>query len=142
MHYINYLLVGLLIFIIYKVITEKRVKAARAQRIEPCRDCGAPGQLEEDYFDYHVRCTSKFCAMAGPKGSSEEAAISNWNNLASMSTVVAWQFQAAGLALENQRLKTILQGILDNDGGEKGYNAFELINFRKQARNALEARHG
>ena len=59
---------------------------------------------------------------------------------AQRSALIAWQFQAAGAALENHRLKAILQGILDNDGGETGFNAFELNKFRQQAHAAIGER--
>ena len=106
MHYINYLLVIALVFIVCKMISNK--KAGLSKAIEPCKFCGAPGQLSEDYFDFQVICTNPCCAMAGPKGYCEIEAVALWNNLPSMATVVAWQFQAAGLELALQREKAVV----------------------------------
>lgn len=103
MHYLNYISIAALAFIFYKLITDKSGSPAGARHIEPCRVCGAPGQLKEDFLDSHVQCSNIYCAMAGPLGCCEVEAISAWNNLPSMSAIVAWQFQAAGLALALQR---------------------------------------
>lgn len=102
MHYINYLLVIALVFVVCKLICNK--KAGLSTAIEPCKVCGAAGKLNEDFFESHVSCTNPFCAMAGPKGCCEIGAIDLWNNLPSMTTVVAWQFQAAGAALALQKI--------------------------------------
>lgn len=106
----------------------------------PCPNCGAEkiDRHRDEHEKFFVQCSS--CGLSGTHEDCGISAITTWNALPRMSTIVVWQFQAAGGALENQRLKTILQGILDNDGGEKGYNGFELIKFRKQARQILEYR--
>ena len=49
--------------------------------------------------------------MQGPYGKDEIAAVKAWNAIPSMTTVVAWQFQAAGAALENQRLRAVLKSV-------------------------------
>lgn len=71
--------------------------------IEPCKQCGATALLDGVGQDTFVRCSNHNCAMQGPYGSDDMAAIAAWNNLPSMSAIVAWQFQAAGLALALQR---------------------------------------
>ena len=51
---------------------------------------------------YWVYCQD--CLTTGPSSATEHGAIFAWNAMPRMSTIIAWQFQAAGLALENQRL--------------------------------------
>ena len=73
--------------------------------IAPCPICGANADLDGVGQDTFVRCLSHNCAMQGPYGKDEIAAVKAWNAIPSMTTVVAWQFQAAGAALENQKLR-------------------------------------
>lgn len=105
------------------------------QELKPCPHCGSIDVYVRGRINAQVTC--RICGMEGPEPWGNKAAIAAWNNLPRMSTIIAWQFQAAGAVLENQRLKAILQGILDNDGGETGFNAFELDKFRQQARAAI-----
>lgn len=72
--------------------------------IAPCPICGANAELDGVGQDTFVRCLSHNCAMQGPYGKDEIAAVKAWNAIPSMTTVVAWQFQAAGAALALQRL--------------------------------------
>ena len=74
--------------------------------IEPCKQCGATALLDGVGQDTFVRCLNHNCAMQGPYGADDMAAIAAWNNIPSMSTIIAWQFQAAGAALALQRLMT------------------------------------
>lgn len=109
--------------------------------ILPCPECGDDCLIvakNSPSGKWHTYCV---CGHIGRFYPTRKKAIDAHNALPRMSTIIAWQFQAAGAALENQRLKAILQGILDNDGGEKGFNAFELDKFRHQARVAMENRH-
>ena len=79
--------------------------------IAPCPICGANAELDGVGQDTFVRCLSHNCAMQGPYGKDEIAAVKAWNAIPSMTTVVAWQFQAAGAALENQRLRAVLKSV-------------------------------
>lgn len=121
MHYLNYISIAALAFIFYKLITDKRGRPAGARHIEPCLVCGAPGQLKEDFLDSHVQCSNIYCAMAGPLGCCEVEAISAWNNLPSMSAIVAWQFQDAGAALALQRL---MSAALHMRAAQKAYEQY------------------
>jgi hypothetical protein len=80
----------------------------------PCPACGSikvgitrsHAQFKPSFPDddkHHVRCF--YCRTSGPYGYNESAAIVAWNALPRMSTIIAWQFQAAGLALALQRLE-------------------------------------
>ena len=70
----------------------------------PCPNCGAEkiDRRLDEHGNFFVQCSS--CGLAGLHEDSGITAITTWNNLPRMSTIIAWQFQAAGLALENQRL--------------------------------------
>lgn len=105
--------------------------------ILPCPACGSTWVMTNTSPSGAdiVQCCN--CYMHGPLCDTEEYATERWNTLPRMSTIIACQLQAAGAVLENQRLKAILQDILDNDGGETGFNAFELDKFRQQARAAI-----
>ena len=111
--------------------------------ILPCPACGSKSiEIDWDNGVHFMKCER--CGVSGPCFIDEyprEFVADAWNALPRMSAIIAWQFQAAGAALENQRLKAILQGIMDNDGGEKGFNALELDKFRQQARAAIKTRH-
>lgn len=69
-----------------------------------CPDCGAEkiDRLRDMHEKFFVQCSS--CGRSGPHEECGISAITAWNKLPRMSTIIAWQFQAAGLALENQRL--------------------------------------
>lgn len=71
----------------------------------PCPNCGA--EKIDRHLDAHgnffVQCSS--CGLAGLHEDCGISAITTWNNLPRMSTIIAWQFQAAGLALALQRLE-------------------------------------
>lgn len=93
----------------------------------------------------------KDCEMRGPRDVAESAAIAAWNALPRMSTIIAWQLQAAGAALALQKLI---------ESGQAMRNAQELFDLSfdyegparqmeelfdaalDEARNALEARNG
>ena len=77
--------------------------------IEPCPICGANAELDGVGQDTFVRCLNHNCAMQGPYGKDEIAAVTAWNSIPSMSFLIAWQFQAAGAALALQRLMDAAQ---------------------------------
>lgn len=71
----------------------------------PCPHCGSTwvmANTSPSRADI-VQCCN--CYMHGPLCDSEEYAIERWNALPRMSAIIAWQFQAAGAALENQKLR-------------------------------------
>lgn len=78
----------------------------------PCPDCGV------EKIDRHLDEHGKFfvqCSCCGRHGLHEDSgitAITSWNNLPRMSTIIAWQFQAAGLALENQILNKMVDWLV------------------------------
>ena len=51
------------------------------------------------------------CGNTGPFCETEAAAMESWNALPRMPALIAWQFQAAGAALENQRLRAVLKSV-------------------------------
>lgn len=53
------------------------------------------------------------CLESGPVADSAYAAIEAWENLPRMSTIIAWQLQAAGAALALQRLMDAAQAMRD-----------------------------
>ncbi|WP_297891380.1 hypothetical protein [uncultured Desulfovibrio sp.] len=73
--------------------------------IMPCPECGDDECLivvhELPSEEWSVHCG---CGHAGRYCASEEDAIKAHNALPRMSTIIAWQFQAAGAALALQRL--------------------------------------
>ena len=56
-----------------------------------------------------VKCCT--CFIHGPYSDTEESAIAAWNALPRMSTIIAWQLQAAGAALALQRLMDAAQAM-------------------------------
>lgn len=73
--------------------------------ILPCTDCGgeciAVREPTIDLNEWRMHC---FCGYAGRYCASEEDAIKAHNTLPRMSALIAWQLQAAGIALALQRL--------------------------------------
>ena len=119
--------------------------------IEPCPICGANAELDGVGQDTFVRCLSHKCAMQGPYGKDEIAAVTAWNALPRMSDIIAWQFQAAGLALALQRLVDSGQSLSNAQYLAARISSFgpaakevgkEFDSALADARNALEARHG
>lgn len=127
--------------------------------IEPCPICGANAELDGVGQDTFVRCLNHNCAMQGPYGKDEIAAVTAWNAIPSMSSLIAWQFQAAGAALENQRLRAVLKSVeeivleapelnMSNFDEDQIYSINEAmisicgILLQESARNDLEARNG
>ena len=77
--------------------------------LAPCPNvkCGSSDCLVLQVKDrFWAFCT--VCNCDGPNAESVEAAKAEWDALPRMSTIIAWQFQAAGLALENQRLSKMV----------------------------------
>lgn len=85
--------------------------------IEPCKICGANGQLDGVGCDSFVRCSSPACAMQGPYGKNCLDAVTAWNNMPSMTAIVYWQFQTAFLALELQRQKAMVDWLASMEDG-------------------------
>ena len=72
--------------------------------ILPCPACGShSSEVTNAGPSFWVYCHA--CLGFGPIADSAYAAIEAWENLPRMSTIIAWQFQAAGAALENQKLR-------------------------------------
>lgn len=88
-----------------------------------------------------------------------DALVAAWNALPRMSTIIAWQLQAAGAALENQRLRAVLKSVeeivleapelnMSNFDEDQIYSINEAmisicgILLQESARNDLEARNG
>ena len=66
---------------------------------------------------YWVYCQD--CLTTGPSSATEHGAIFAWNAMPRMSTIIAWQFQAAGLALENQRLRKMVDLLVEHGASGK-----------------------
>lgn len=85
----------------------------RKLELLPCSDCGKTGHtvfIEQINGVWQGVCR---CGHATMYCSTREDAITAWNNPPRMSTIIAWQFQAAGLALENQRLRKMVDWLAD-----------------------------
>ena len=93
--------------------------------IAPCPICGANAELDGVGQDTFVRCLSHNCAMQGPYGKDEIAAVKAWNAIPSMTTVVAWQFQAAGAALALQRLMDAAHAMREAQAAYEQYGSNE-----------------
>ena len=93
--------------------------------IAPCPICGANAELDGVGQDTFVRCLNHKCAMQGPYGKDEIAAVKAWNAIPSMTTVVAWQFQAAGAALALQRLVDAAQNMREAQRAYEEYGSNE-----------------
>ena len=89
--------------------------------IEPCPIYGANAELDGVGQDTFVRCLNHNCAMQGPYGKDEIAAVKAWNALPRMSAIIAWQFQAAGAALALQRIMDAAQAMRD---AQQAYEQF------------------
>ena len=82
--------------------------------LKPCPDCGdaeclvVVQSLPSEEFSVHCGCghTGRYCA-------TEAESIAAWNALPRMSSIIAWQFQAAGAALALQRLISAAQAMRD-----------------------------
>ena len=77
----------------------------------PCPHCGSTwvmASTSPSGADI-VQCCN--CYMHGPLCDTEEYAIERWNTIPRMSTLIAWQFQTGGAALENQRLRAVLKSV-------------------------------
>lgn len=76
----------------------------------PCPECGKDAQvikIERNNNKPSVfvcLCQNHPCTDREAVYASPSAAIAAWNNLPRMSTIIAWQFQAAGAALALQRI--------------------------------------
>lgn len=82
--------------------------------LAPCPNhkCGSSDCLVLQVQDrFWAFCT--VCNCDGPNAESVEAAKAAWDALPRMSTIIAWQFQAAGLALENQSLRKMVDWLAD-----------------------------
>ena len=93
--------------------------------IAPCPICGANAELDGVGQDTFVRCLSHNYAMQGPYGKDEIAAVKAWNAIPSMTTVVAWQFQAAGAALALQRLMDAAHAMREAQAAYEQYGSNE-----------------
>ena len=63
--------------------------------------------------------------MRGPRDVAESAAIAAWNALPRMSTIIAWQFQAAGAALSLQRLMDAAKNMREAQAAYEQYGSNE-----------------
>ena len=106
MHAINYLIIcaALITGAVWLYNCWRKHDNDIEMAIEPCKICGANGQLDGVGCDSFVRCSSPACAMQGPYGKNCLAEVTAWNNMPSMTAIVYWQFQTSFLALELQRL--------------------------------------
>lgn len=127
--------------------------------ILPCPHCGSTwvmANTSPSGADI-VQCCD--CYMHGPLCDSEEYALERWNAIPRMSTIIAWQFQAAWAALENQRLRAVLKSVEEivleaPDLNMSNYNEDQVFSLneamisicgillQESARNDLEARNG
>lgn len=72
--------------------------------ILPCPNpkCGSTNIYVRGRCNAQVTCRP--CGMEGPEFCGPNEVIAAWNALPRMSAVIAWQFQAAGIALALQRI--------------------------------------
>lgn len=88
-----------------------------------CPHCGTEGVTEEYFGEYQTGCPH--CGANGPYADSIEAAVSAWNALPRMSTIIAWQFQAAGAALALQRLLDAAHAMRETQRAYEKYGSNE-----------------
>jgi hypothetical protein len=83
----------------------------------PCPECGNDAQVIKIERNnnkppvFVCLCKNHPCTDREAVYVSPEAAIAAWNALPRMSALIAWQFQAAGAALENQRLRERVEAL-------------------------------
>lgn len=89
--------------------------------------------------------------MEGPEFCGPNEVIAAWNALPRMSTIIAWQFQAAGAALALQRLMDAAQAMREAQAAYEQYGSNEdsvtdaeavFDGLLADMRHALEARNG
>ncbi|MBD8896243.1 hypothetical protein IG626_09535 [Desulfovibrio desulfuricans] len=100
--------------------------------LAPCPNhkCGSSDCLVLQVKDrFWAFCT--VCNCDGPNAESVEAAKAAWDELPRMSTIIAWQFQAAGLALENQRLRKMVAALEEQSKAEK--NLTRLAKVKRES---------
>lgn len=119
------------------------------QELKPCPHCGSIDVYVRGRINAQVTC--RICGMEGPEPWGNKAAIAAWNNLPRMSTIIAWQFQAAGAALALQRLISAAQHMREAQQAYDQYGSNEdsmseaeevFDGLLADLRNAMEARNG
>lgn len=73
--------------------------------------------------DFWIYCNK--CLLTGPIAESECAAIDVWDSLPRMHSIIAWQFQAAGLAFAMQRLMSAAQAMREAQQAYEQYGSNE-----------------
>ena len=94
--------------------------------ILPCPNpqCGSNSvQVTNAGPSFWVFCHA--CLESGPVADSAYAAIEAWENLPRMSTIIAWQFQAAGAALALQRLLDAAHAMRETQRAYEKYGSNE-----------------
>lgn len=114
-----------------------------------CPHCGTESVTEEYFGEYQTGCPH--CGANAPCANSIEAAVSAWKDLPRMSTIIAWQLQAAGSALALQRLMDAAQTTREAQRAYEEYGSNEdsvtdaeavFDGLLADMRKALEARNG
>lgn len=81
--------------------------------VKPCPACGSKSiEIDWDNGVHFMKCER--CGVSGPCFIDEyprEFVADAWNALPRMSTIIAWQLQAAGAALALQRLMNAAQAM-------------------------------
>ena len=119
--------------------------------ILPCPNpkCGSTNVYVRGRCNAQVTCRA--CGMEGPEFCGPNEVIGAWNTLPRMSTIIAWQFQAAGAALSLQRLMDAAQAMREAQAAFEQYGSNEdsvteaeevFDGLLADMRNALEARNG
>lgn len=77
----NYLLVLILVVVVCALIFTSGQGPDLKLTIKKCCICGSPAHLTGDFFDSHVQCSNRECAMTGPKRADENDAVTVWNTM-------------------------------------------------------------
>ena len=95
------------------------------QELKPCPN---PKCLSTDVYvrgRINAQVTCRICGMEGPEPWGINAAIAAWNALPRMSTIIAWQFQAAGAVLALQRIMSAAQHMREAQAAYDQYGSNE-----------------
>ena len=119
--------------------------------ILPCPACGGDCLIVAKNYPSGKLHTYCDCGHIGRFYPTREKAIAAHNSLPRMSTIIAWQFQAAGAALALQRLMDAAQAMREAQQAYEQYGSNEDSVTEAEAafdglmadmRHALEARNG
>lgn len=103
-----------------------------------CLICTINADEKQD-IHFHMVCNK--CFTSGPITDDAESARQTWNAIPRMSAIITWQFQAAGAALENQRLRAALHACPCAIQHKRGFSTRkdepELVDALEKARASI-----